>query len=164
MRLAILLLVAGCDWQLHRMQEQPRCETGGTFRGESCMWMPPEGTVSMETPPTPPPVTRELVARGRNRFDTFCAPCHGIAADGNSYIARVMTLRRPPSLVDAAAASLPDDRILTVIDRGYGVVLVEDAVCSSSDAGHDALLQLFARRFSQQVAVATSEEVLDRWR
>ena len=122
MRLAILLLVAGCDWQLHRMQEQPRCETGGTFRGESCMWMPPEGTVSMETPPTPPPVTRELVARGRNRFDTFCAPCHGIAADGNSYIARVMTLRRPPSLVDAAAASLPDDRILTVIERGYGVM------------------------------------------
>jgi mono/diheme cytochrome c family protein len=121
-RLALLLLLAGCDWQLHRMQEQPRCETGGTFRGEPCMKPAPEGVVPMEAPPAPPPLTRELVVRGRNRFDTFCAPCHGIEADGNSYIARVMTLRRPPSLVDAAAASLPDDRILTVIARGYGVM------------------------------------------
>jgi nicotinamidase-related amidase len=54
--------------------------------------------------------------------------------------------------------------VLGAIDRGYAVVLVEDALCSSSDEGHDALLQLFDRRFSQQVAVATSEEVLDRWR
>lgn len=54
--------------------------------------------------------------------------------------------------------------VLGAIDRGYGVVLVEDAVCSSSDEGHNALLRLFSRRFSQQVAVATSEEVLDRWR
>ena len=63
MRLAILLLVAGCDWQLHRMQEQPRCETGGTFRGESCMQPAPEGVVAMAAPPTPPPLTRELVVR-----------------------------------------------------------------------------------------------------
>jgi hypothetical protein len=121
-RLALLLLVAGCDWSLHRMQNQPRCETGATFRGESCMWMPPDGVVSTEAPEQPPALTRELVLRGRNRFEVFCSPCHGVDGDGNSYIARVMTLRRPPSLVDAAAASLDDNRYLTVIARGYGVM------------------------------------------
>ena len=122
MRLALVLLVAGCDWSLHRMQEQPRCEVDGTLEGRPCNLAPPEGTISMDEPVTPPPVTRELLERGRDRFQRFCAPCHGIAGDGDSYIARAMTLRRPPPLVDARAASLPDDRILTVITDGYGVM------------------------------------------
>jgi mono/diheme cytochrome c family protein len=104
------------------MQDQPRCETDGTLRGSSCMMTPPEGVVAMEAPAEPPPLTRALIVRGRDRFETFCAPCHGVAGDGNSYVGRVMTLRRPPPLIDTAAASLPDDRILTVIARGYGVM------------------------------------------
>jgi len=30
----------------------------------------------------PVPVTRELVLRGRERFNIYCAPCHGQAGDG----------------------------------------------------------------------------------
>ena len=35
------------------------------------------------------------------------------------------------------------------IDRGYRVITAEDAVCSSSDHGHDSLLALFAQCFSE---------------
>ena len=35
---------------------------------------------------TPPPVTAALLARGRERFDIFCAPCHGLAGDGDGII------------------------------------------------------------------------------
>ncbi|MBV8756518.1 MAG: cytochrome c [Deltaproteobacteria bacterium] len=124
MRWLALLIVAGCDWSLHRMQEQPKCTTYGTIpgTGEPCAALPPEGIVPVDEPEQPPPLTRELVLRGRDRFDRFCAPCHGIAANGDSYVASAMTLRKPPSLVDAAARSLPDDRILTVIASGYGVM------------------------------------------
>lgn len=118
----VLVLAAGCDWSLHRMQEQPRCEIDGTFAGQPCDLQPPDGVVAMEPAFTPPPVTRALVERGRDRFARFCAPCHGVEADGNSYIARAMTLRRPPSLVDAAARSLSDDRVLTVMATGYGLM------------------------------------------
>jgi mono/diheme cytochrome c family protein len=121
-RLAVLLLVASCDWSLHRMQEQPRCEVDGTLGDDVCNRTPPEGTVSMEQPAPPPPVNRALVDRGRDRFQRFCAPCHGVAGDGDSYIARAMTLRRPPSLVDDPVTKMPDDRILTVITTGYGVM------------------------------------------
>jgi hypothetical protein len=41
------------------------------------------------------------------------------------------------------------------IDHGYRVIIAEDAVCSSSDRGHDSLLALFAQRFSQQIEVAS---------
>jgi hypothetical protein len=123
MRLAlVLVLAAGCDWSLHRMQEQPRCEVDGTFAGQPCNMQPPDGVVAAEPPFTPPPVTRELVDRGRDRFERFCAPCHGVEGDGNSYIARVMTIRRPPSLVDSVVRGFPDDRLLTVIEHGYGLM------------------------------------------
>jgi nicotinamidase-related amidase len=53
--------------------------------------------------------------------------------------------------------------ILGAVDHGFPVLMVKDAVCSSSDAGHDALLTLFEQRFSEQIDLATAEEVLNAW-
>jgi nicotinamidase-related amidase len=53
--------------------------------------------------------------------------------------------------------------VLGAVDHGYRVVLVTDAVCSSSDAGHEALLTLYRERFSEQIEAATAEEVLSAW-
>jgi len=53
--------------------------------------------------------------------------------------------------------------VLGAVDHGYRVVLVTDAVCSSSDEGHEALLALYRQRFSVQVEVATGQEVLAAW-
>jgi nicotinamidase-related amidase len=43
------------------------------------------------------------------------------------------------------------------------VILVSDAVCSSSDEGHDALLQVYNRRYGEQIETATAQVVLSRW-
>jgi hypothetical protein len=43
------------------------------------------------------------------------------------------------------------------------VILVRDAVCSSSDAGHDALLQVYHRRYGQQIETADAEDILRQW-
>jgi nicotinamidase-related amidase len=50
--------------------------------------------------------------------------------------------------------------VLDAVDLGYRVVLVTDALCSSSDATHDALLSLYRNRFSQQIETITSETLL----
>jgi mono/diheme cytochrome c family protein len=34
----------------------------------------------------PVPVTKQLLARGRERFDIFCSPCHGRTGDGQGMI------------------------------------------------------------------------------
>ncbi len=47
---------------------------------------------------------------------------------------------------------------------GYRVIVVRDAVCSSSDDGHDALLQVYHRRYSEQIETANAEAILSRWR
>jgi nicotinamidase-related amidase len=54
--------------------------------------------------------------------------------------------------------------VLGAVDRGYRVIVVSDAVCSSSDSGHDALLSLYRDRFSVQIEIARSDEVLAAWR
>jgi nicotinamidase-related amidase len=53
--------------------------------------------------------------------------------------------------------------VLGAVDLGFRVIVVSDAVCSSSDAAHDAMQLFYNQRLSQQVETATAEEVLDSW-
>ena len=53
---------------------------------------------------------------------------------------------------------------LGAIDRGLRVVLATDALCSSSDETHDALMELYLTRFSLQLEAATMDEILYNWR
>jgi nicotinamidase-related amidase len=54
--------------------------------------------------------------------------------------------------------------VMQAVDLGFHVLLVSDALCSVSNTSHDAMLSLFARRFSQQVGTITVEETLLSWR
>jgi nicotinamidase-related amidase len=53
---------------------------------------------------------------------------------------------------------------LGAIDLGYRVVIARDGVCSSSDAQHDALIDLYAKRFDVQLELAAVAEIIDAWR
>jgi len=68
----------------------------------------------------PIPVTTELMALGRKRFDITCATCHGPLGDGKSIVASQMSLRPPPSL------HRYNDRapgyIFEVITKGFGMM------------------------------------------
>jgi nicotinamidase-related amidase len=53
--------------------------------------------------------------------------------------------------------------VLDAVDLGYRVILVRDAVCSSSDEGHDALMQIYHRRYTEQIEVADASAIVARW-
>lgn len=53
---------------------------------------------------------------------------------------------------------------LGAIDLGYHVVIVRDAVCSSSDRSHDALVDLYETRFDVQISVSDTADILATWR
>jgi len=53
--------------------------------------------------------------------------------------------------------------VLSAVDMGYRVILVRDAVCSSSDEGHDMLMRLYHNRFSEQIETADVETILSCW-
>ena len=54
--------------------------------------------------------------------------------------------------------------VLGAVDLGYRVVLPTDALCSSSDHTHDALLTLYNERYGQQVEAVTTGLILQEWR
>jgi nicotinamidase-related amidase len=54
--------------------------------------------------------------------------------------------------------------VMDAVDLGYRVVLASDALCSSSDKTHDALMTLYSERFSEQIETAETEAILAAWR
>jgi nicotinamidase-related amidase len=53
--------------------------------------------------------------------------------------------------------------VLDAVNIGLRVVLVEDALCSSSDAGHDALMTMYRLRFAQQIDLIKAEVLPEYW-
>jgi len=54
--------------------------------------------------------------------------------------------------------------VLGAVDLGFRVVIVEDALCSSSDAGHGALMTLYRTRYSEQIELIKAEQLPPLWR
>jgi nicotinamidase-related amidase len=53
--------------------------------------------------------------------------------------------------------------VLDAVDLGYPVNVIADAVCSSTDASHDAAMLLYSTRFYQQVQMLSTDVLLDIW-
>lgn len=53
--------------------------------------------------------------------------------------------------------------VLGAIDRGFRTIVVTDALCSSSDETHDALLLLYQNRYGQQVETVDTDALLAAW-
>jgi nicotinamidase-related amidase len=53
--------------------------------------------------------------------------------------------------------------VLGAVDLGYRVIVVRDAICSSSDEGHNALLRVYHGRYTEQIETADADSVLRRW-
>jgi len=69
----------------------------------------------------PPPITQALLERGRERFDIYCAPCHGFAGDGDGIIV-AHGFPAPPSYHIDRLLAAPAQHFYDVITHGYGVM------------------------------------------
>jgi mono/diheme cytochrome c family protein len=69
----------------------------------------------------PFPVTREVLDRGRERFNIYCSPCHGMSGDGDGMIVQ-RGFRRPPSLHTDHLRAAPAGHFFDVITNGFGVM------------------------------------------
>ncbi len=125
--IATLCLLAGCD---QSMERQPRYDTyapAPIFPNGSSAQTPPEGTISQSETSrqkalsTPPPVTEALLQRGKERYDIFCAPCHGLDGDGDGIVVK-RGFPAPPSYHSKALMQAPASHFLDVIANGYGVM------------------------------------------
>jgi hypothetical protein len=132
----LLLLLAGCR---EDMQRQPRVDPmrSDVFLGEDRLRAPILGTISRDLNETsylysgydgkelgnriPFPVTRDVLERGRERYNIYCAPCHARTGDGNGMIVQ-RGYRRPPSYHIDRLRQAPLGHFFDVITNGFGAM------------------------------------------
>jgi mono/diheme cytochrome c family protein len=135
--LLALLALAGCRQDMH---DQPRFKplAESDFYTDLRSARPPvEGTVARgqlhednylytgklgDNPGDymPFPVTDELLARGQQRYDIYCAPCHSRVGDGNGVIPARGFPRKPPSYHIERLRKAPLGYLFDVITSGFG--------------------------------------------
>lgn len=69
----------------------------------------------------PFPVTQEILARGQERFNIYCSPCHGPLGNGEGMIVQ-RGLKHPPSFHIDRLRDAPPGYFFTVISNGFGVM------------------------------------------
>jgi mono/diheme cytochrome c family protein len=136
---ALALLAAGCDVLDPMMvQQKVKLYRPSDYYDDGVpMRPPPAGTVAREDlfPPevqtglgpdgrplarAPLPLSRESLELGRHHYEVVCAACHGLLGDGESPVARNMSLKAPPSL--HLKVGNPDGYFYRVIAQGFGVM------------------------------------------
>jgi len=128
-----LFLLGGCRQQ---MADQPKYNplTASTFFDDGRSARPlvvgtvPRGSlaednlnVPKDADTFPVPVTRELLARGRERFNIYCSVCHGLLGDGNGMVPR-RGFRQPPSYHIDRLREAPVGHFYDVITNSFGAM------------------------------------------
>lgn len=63
-------------------------------------------------------VNEALLQRGRDRFDIYCAPCHGRLGDGNGITKKIGVMAAVANLHDKRIVELTDGEIFNTITHG----------------------------------------------
>jgi mono/diheme cytochrome c family protein len=69
----------------------------------------------------PFPVDAAVMARGRERYDVFCSPCHGRTGQGDGMVV-LRGYRRPPSMHQDRLRNAPAGHFFDVITNGFGAM------------------------------------------
>lgn len=145
---AAVLALTGCERVMRDMYEQPRKGPGDAsplFADGKASRPPPPGSIARaigdlaatssgrrgdDVPAamdaslradTLPPVTPALLQRGKERYEIYCSPCHGLVGDGNGQVA-LRGFPHPPSYHEARLREAPDRHFFDVITTGHGVM------------------------------------------
>jgi mono/diheme cytochrome c family protein len=122
------LLLSGCDD--HSMTQQKRYGTftsAALFQNGTEAQPLPKGVVAQgdldraQQASTPPSADPQLLSRGRERYEIYCSPCHGLAGNGDGMIVQ-RGFPAPPSYHTARLRAAPAQHIFDVISNGYGVM------------------------------------------
>jgi mono/diheme cytochrome c family protein len=70
----------------------------------------------------PLPITVEIIQRGHERFDIYCAPCHGKLGDGNGITKKIGAMPAVANLHDKRIVEMTDGEIFNTVTHGKGLM------------------------------------------
>ena len=121
-----LIALAGCKREdMYTQSRSGTWDRSNLFGNESSMRHPVVGTVARDEPNQPAPqpsvITAAMLARGQQRFDIFCAPCHGRSGDGAGMIVQ-RGFPKPPSLFAPKLVTAKAQHFFDTITNGHGAM------------------------------------------
>lgn len=69
----------------------------------------------------PFPITSEVLERGRERYNIYCTPCHGVLGDGNGMVIQRGFRQPPPFHIDRLREA-PPGHYFDVVTNGFGAM------------------------------------------
>lgn len=97
----------------------PHTVARGHLNADQAFYSGLVGTNLVDTIPIA--VSREVLERGRERFDIYCSVCHGRTGEGNGMIVQ-RGFPQPPSYHIQRLREAPIGHFFDVITSGYGVM------------------------------------------
>lgn len=91
----------------------------GRLKEDTLLHTGRDGDALSETFPFP--VTAGVLARGRQRFDIYCSPCHAQSGEGNGMVVQ-RGYKQPPSFHEDRLAVMPAGYFTMVMANGFGVM------------------------------------------
>ncbi len=136
--LLVIFVLSGCTMT---MRDQPRIdpyEPAPFFQDEQSALLPVEDTVPYDQAKTdealytgqvegqyveeyPFPITQEDLEYGMERYNIYCAPCHGFTGDGDGMIVQ-RGFRQPPSFNQDRLREAPPGYFFYAITHGFGTM------------------------------------------
>jgi Cytochrome C oxidase, cbb3-type, subunit III len=137
--LAVVFFLSACRIDMHVQPRQNPLSRSDFFSDQRSARLPVEGTVARgqlhedsyfytgkigNNPgdAMPFPVTKEILERGRERFNIFCAPCHSRVGDGNGFVPSRGFSKQPPSFHIARLQKAPLGYFYDIITEGFGIM------------------------------------------
>jgi mono/diheme cytochrome c family protein len=125
--IVITLALTGCDLSMTQQRKLKTYASTGLWADGTSARPLPAGVVAqgdgalVEAERNPPAASDALLARGQDRFDIYCSPCHGLAGDGDGIIV-AHGFPAPPSYHIDRLIAEPAQHFYDVISNGYGVM------------------------------------------
>jgi hypothetical protein len=69
----------------------------------------------------PFPVNKQVLERGKERYEIYCSPCHGLRGDGDGMVVR-RGFAKPPTYHQARLREAPVGHYFDVITNGFGAM------------------------------------------
>ena len=95
-------------------------QAGMTTQTQATATQQPAGDAN-DVEDLPFPVTQEVMERGKERFEIFCAVCHGFTGEGDGMVVR-RGYRKPPSYHEPRLQQARVGYFFRVMTEGYGAM------------------------------------------
>jgi hypothetical protein len=135
---ASVLLLAGCREDMHNQPKFIPLRENEFYADGRSARAPVEGTIArgqleddpllytgkvngQEVDQFPFAITDKDLARGRERYNIFCSPCHSELGDGNGMIVQ-RGFKKPPSYYDPRLMKAPVGHFFNVMTYGRGAM------------------------------------------